>query len=211
MRVWTRNHGIHFLCSVYSLSFSELCAHITHLCVCIYIYFYMHNRFKGRTQNLRKDKGIQISARPFVCLSVCLFPSVDKILSPHVVRNSILTLSYSITRNISQNNYEDFWFKYWRCVVPELKHCMSHFGLRYLKIKAYFHSVNWPAGGQIHYAGLTKYNGTIHMFVFFFIKLQLKLCIYLFIFLLTIFENLKIVKKCANFHLVNWEGFVKTI
>ena len=47
------------------------------------------------------------------------------------------------TRNIyCLKNYEEPWFKHWKCVVPLLKLCISYFDLQYVESCANFHSVN---------------------------------------------------------------------
>ena len=55
-------------------------------------------------------------------------------------------------------------------------------------------------GGQIHFTCETKYSGTLHMFAFCFIELELKLCI------LHFESQFKQTENCANFHLVKPEG-----
>ena len=64
-----------------------------------------------------------------------------------------------------------FWFKHRNCVFLELKICISYFDLQYLEFCVNFHFVKGGEGGgqiHVHITSLTKYNGTLNMFEFFY-------------------------------------------
>ena len=53
------------------------------------------------------------------------------------------------TRNIyCLKNYEELWFKHWKCVVPLLKLCISYFNLQYVESCELFSFRKWRGRGS---------------------------------------------------------------